>query len=97
MKQLTEEQAIEFVQKGEWKNWSSEQIVAFQLFQDRLCVDFSLFQKAMQDVLGRPVWTHEFAYRNELIKEYQGLKNKPTMSDIINLIPAEKLIVVSHD
>lgn len=72
MKQLTKKQAIAFYDSEKWKDWNSEEIVKFQLFQDRLCVPWSLFHKAMNDVLGRPVYTHEFASSNRknLTKEY---------------------------
>lgn len=94
MQQLTQEQAIAFGQSVEWRNWTSEQIVRFQLFQDRLCVDFSAFHKAMEDVLGRPVFTHEFAYQDHLIKEYLGEKDAPTFDEIIGLIPEDKRVVI---
>lgn len=95
MQQLTEKQAIAFAELGEWKNWTSEQIVRFQLFQDLLCVDFSAFHKAMEDVLGRPVFTHEFGSQGGLKEEYLGTKPAPTMDEIINLIPAEKRMILS--
>ena len=93
MKQLTQKEAVSVYDSGVWKNWSNEEIVKFQLFQDRLCVDFSRFQEAMQNVLGRPVFTHEFGFRDDLIKEYLGIKEAPTFEEIINLIPKDKLII----
>ena len=94
MKQLTKKQAINFVKNELWKEWNDEQIVRFQLFQERLCVDFSRFHEAMETVLKRPVWTHEFASPDDLRKEYLGAKSKPTMDEIINLIPKEKRIII---
>lgn len=79
---------------GEWKNWTDDEIVRFQLFQDRLAVPFTEFHRAITAVLGRPVYTHEFAFREQLIKEYLGEKEPPTFEDIINLIPAEKRIII---
>ena len=93
-KQLTTEQAIAMADSGVWKEWTAEQVVRFQLFQEKLCMDFSYFQKCMQDVLGRPVWTHEFAFRDELVKEYLGVKETPSFDDILNLIPKEKRLVI---
>ena len=93
-KQLTTEQAIAMADSGVWKEWTAEQVVRFQLFQEKLCMDFSHFQKCMQDVLGRPVWTHEFAFRDELVKEYLGVKETPSFEDILNLIPKEKRLVI---
>ena len=93
-KQLTTEQAIAMADSGVWKEWTAEQVVRFQLFQEKLCMDFSHFKKCMQDVLGRPVFTHEFAFRDELVKEYLGAKETPSFEDILNLIPKEKRLVI---
>lgn len=93
MKQLTSEQAIEFAKSGIWKDWSAEQIVRFQLFQTMLCMDFSSFHQAMEVVLKRPVFTHEFA-SHALKEEYLGTKEPPTYQEIIDLIPKEKLLIL---
>ena len=92
--QLTQEQAIEMAKSNVWKDWTSEQVVRFQMFQHRLCMDFSHFHKCVQDVLGRPVFTHEFAFRDDMVREYLGEKEAPTFDDIINLIPSEKRLVI---
>ena len=94
MKQLTENQAIKLAESKELENWTDEQIVRFQLFQDRLCMDFGRFQLAMEKVLDRPVWTHEFADKEGLIKEYLGVKEPPTFEEIMNLIPKDKRIII---
>ena len=93
-KQLTREQAISLYDSGVWKEWTAEQVVSFQLFQEKLCMEFSYFQKCIQDVLGRPVYTHEFGFHDELVKEYLGAKETPTFEDVINLIPEEKRLVI---
>ena len=92
--QLTQEQAIAMGESGVWKEWNAEQVVRFQMFQKCLCMDFGYFHKCVQEVLGRSVWTHEFAFRDELIKEYLGEKDTPTFDDILNLIPEEKRLVI---
>ena len=94
VEQLTKEQAIAMYDGGEWKTWDAEQIVKFQLFQDKLCVPFDKFHEAIEKVLGRPVWTHEFAFHDLLVREYLGIRPAPTMQEIIDLIPAEKRIVI---
>lgn len=93
--QLTQQEAIDFAKSGIWKNWTDEQIVRFQLFQKRMAMDFSRLHQAIEVVLGRSVFTHEFAIRDELIKEYLGGKPKPTMDEILELIPAEKRIIIN--
>jgi len=92
--QLTKEQAIKMFESKVWMEWTAEQVVRFQLFQKLLCMDFSHFHRCIQEVLGRQVYTHEFAFRDELLKEYLGAKETPTFEDIINLIPEEKRLII---
>lgn len=96
MEQLSQKQAIAFYDSGEWKNWNDEQIVRFQLFQDRLCVEWSRFHEAVGKVLDRPVFTHEFASsnRNNIVEEYLGVREAPSLEDVMNLIPKEKRLVI---
>ena len=94
MKQFTEEQAKRFYESGVWKTWSKEQIARFQLYQDILCVPFKVYHEAIENELGRPVWTHEFAFPNLLRQELEGKRNKPTFEEILCLIPAEKRMVI---
>ena len=96
MEQLNKEQAIAFFDSGVWIEWTDEQIFRFQLFQDRLCVEWSRFHKAAETVLGRPVFTHEFASsnRNNITEEYLGVREAPTMDEIVNLIPENKRLVI---
>lgn len=94
MEQLTKQRAIAFAQSGDWKLWTDEQIVRFQLFQDKLCIDFGRFHEAIENVLGRHVWTHEFADIDRIKQEYLGTKPTPTFEEIIDMIPAEKRITI---
>ena len=96
MKQLTKEQAILFSKSEIWADWSHEEIVKLQLFQDKLCMPFSRFHEAIEKVLDRPVYTHEFGLNYDgIVKEFLGEKEKPTFKEIINLIPKEKLIILN--
>lgn len=94
MKQLTKEQAIEIFNGDLWEEWSLEYIAKFQLYQSRLCVPFSKFHEAIEHELGRPVWTHEFAWLDNIKAEYEGKKPKPTFEEILELIPEEKRIIL---
>lgn len=96
MKQFTEEQAIAFNDSREWEQWSDEQIVRLQLFQDKICMEWNRFHQALEKVLGRAVYTHEFTNKNidNLKEEYLGTKQAPTFQEIVNLIPEEKRIVI---
>jgi hypothetical protein len=95
--QLTKEQAIQLAESGELDSWDAYEIVAFQLFQERLCMDFGKFHEAVEEVLGRPVWTHEFGWNRRLQEEFNGLRPRPSMEEIMSLIPPEKLIVLQMD
>lgn len=95
MKQVTKEQAILISDSKEWESWTDEEIVKFQLYQDRLCIPFGRFHQAIEIVLNRPVWTHEFAFPDRLRDEYLTLASPPTFQEIIDLIPKEKLIVIN--
>ena len=94
MKQLTKKQAIKFSESKVWETWTDEEIVRFQLFQEKLCMDFSRFHEAISKVLDRDVYTHEFADTDSLKEEYLGSKEPPTLDEIINLIPEDKRIII---
>jgi len=73
---------------------SPRDVAIFQLNEHRLCMNFGDFHKAVEDALGRPVWSHEFANPTYLLDEIYGNLPCPTMEDIINLIPKDKRIII---
>lgn len=91
---MGEKAAVAVFESGVWKEWSAEQKVAFQLFEERLCMPFGDFQAAVEEVLERPVFTHEFAFRDHLVDEFLGKKPKATFAEVLALIPAETLVIV---
>lgn len=94
MKQLTKEQAIAFSENKCYEDMTYRQIAEFQMEQDKLCMPFDIFHEAIEKTLGRPVFTHEFAFRKELRKELYGEKEPPTFEEICALIPKEKLMII---
>lgn len=69
---MTEEEAIRFSESGWYKGRSAEEIVALQLYEERLCVPkFSIFHEAMETVLKRSVQTLGFALADTLKKEFE--------------------------
>lgn len=95
MKQLTKDQAVAFCENKLYEGMTPRQIAEFQLMQDRLCVPFDVFHKAVEEALGRPVFTHEFGLNREgLIKEFYGEKEPPTLDEIFSLIPEEKRVLM---
>lgn len=94
---ITKDQAIALADSGWWKDRTDEDLVSFQLFEDRLCMPFSEFHRAVEKCLSRPVWTHEFAGKagqQRLQKEFLKEKPAPTFEEICNLIPEEKRIIL---
>ena len=69
---MTEEEAIAKCKSEWWYHCSAAKIVEFQLFEDRLCMDFSAFHGAVESVLGRQVFTHEFRNMDALRAEYNA-------------------------
>jgi len=95
MKQLSKQKAIELHDSKIWEDWTSEEIVKFQLWQEKLCVPFSVFHEAVEKSLGRPVYTHEFGMNLDGIKsEFLHERPEPTFDEILSLIPKEKLILI---
>lgn len=97
MQQLSKKQAIAIFEGGEWRDWTDEEIVKLQLYQKRLCVPFDVYHRAIGKVLGRGVFTHEFAGDKgfyALQEEYEGNRLAPTFEEIIAMLPAEKVVVV---
>ena len=86
MRQLTSEEAIEVAESGVWKKWTDDEIVRFQLYQDCLCMNFSRYHEAIEHVLGRGVWTHEFIHPELLQAEYEGKRTPPTVEEIFGML-----------
>lgn len=94
---MTREQAIELHRSRFWEGMTPRERAEFQLHEKRLCMPFEVFHKAVEESLGRPVWTHEFARLDLLRVELRGDAPAPTLEQIINLIPAEKRVLVILD
>ncbi len=96
MKQITREEAIKINESKLYEGWTDEEKVRFQLFQDRLAMPFGIFAEAVNNVLGRPVYTHEFGLnRDGLIKEFLGESPPPTFEEILALLPPDKILIIT--
>lgn len=92
---MTKEEAIALAESKFWENMNLPERAKFQLFEPLLCMPFSVFHEALEFALGRPVFTHELGMGLDGIKrEFLGERPAPTMEEIINLIPADKRIVI---
>lgn len=85
--QFTRDEAVEFASEHRWESLSPPERGLLQLRQDRLCMDFSAFHEGVTALLGRPVYTHEFAKPDFLWEEYLGLRDAPTFQQIIDKLP----------
>ena len=99
--------AMEKYGNNHW--WLSDEpkiIAQNQLFEDCLLVPFALFHKGIEELLGRPVWTHEFGtnikgLREEATKVISGLpledrnvRIQQGIKSITKRVAKEKIILV---
>lgn len=90
------EAAISIYESQWWKGKTHRQIVEFQLFTAELCCPFAIFHEAVEKSLGRPVFTHEFGLNYDgICKEFLGEAEAPTLQQIMDLIPADKRVVIT--
>ncbi len=91
---IGKDKAIELYNSKWWEGLPDRDVATFQLFTAELCMPFGDFQMAMERTLKRPVWTHEFASFDRMVKELMGEAPAPTFQEILDMIPAEKRILV---
>ncbi len=57
---------------------------------------FDVFHEAVEQALGHAVFTHEFGLDLERLQaELLGNAPAPTLDEILNLIPADKRVLVA--
>lgn len=89
------ESAIALAATRWWERATDRQIAEFQMTENRLCLPFDCFHEAVEKTLGRPVFTHEFGLnRDGLYAELFEGRETPSFEDILNLIPADKRVIV---
>lgn len=87
---MTKEEALRFTESKWYEGRSAEDIVALQLYEERLCVpEFSIFHEAMETALKRPVQTLEFGMITDSLKaEFEA--SVPNAQSLIEKMQAEK-------
>ena len=75
---LTKEEADAYAATGWYKNKTAQEIVDFQLFEDRLCMPIDLFHKALEEALGRPVKSEEFSAKGLACLQREYIANFQT-------------------
>lgn len=93
----TPKEAIALAKTSWWKGRDPLEVALWQMDAGLLSMDFGDFHEAVEKALGRPVWTHEFANPKALREEFFKERPAPSMAEILDLIPAEKRIVVVID
>jgi hypothetical protein len=89
------EAAIALHDSGWWVGKSAREIAEFQMLTAELCMPFGVFHQAMEESLGRPVWTHEFGLDMPgLMAELMGERPTPSFDAILALIPEDKRVLV---
>ena len=68
---MTKEEALKKYDSSWWEDASDREVVEFQLYEDRLCMDMGDFQMALERELGRSVWTSELASPRHLKEEFE--------------------------
>ena len=91
---MTRQQAIDLHSTKWWEKATHEEIARFQI-GERMCCEWSVFHKAVEKTLGRSVYSHEFGFnwlglRKELLEGGPA----PTMEEIIEMIPPDKVILI---
>ena len=56
---MTKQEAIDKYNSKFWKTMTAKEIAKFQINEERLCMPFDIFQKAIEDTLGCSVLTHQ--------------------------------------
>jgi hypothetical protein len=67
---MTEEQARTLVESRFWERQTPEELASFQLFEERLCMPFEVYQGAVEEVLGRPVFLSELTIPDDIRAEW---------------------------
>ena len=92
---ITADQAIALAATKWWEGRDPRDVALFQLENRLLCMPFDVFHQAIEAALDRPVWTHEMAMGwDGLVAELRGDRGSPSFAAIMELIPADKRIIV---
>ena len=88
------DKAIELAESRWWEGCDHRKIATFQMLTEELCMPFGVFHEAVEKTLGRPVFTHEFAFYDGLVSELLLGRNPPTLDEVLELIPKDKRVVL---
>jgi ferredoxin len=85
---------------AEWEDRSDaasmspeERVAEFESWGSVLEIDFPKLHKRIEELVGRPVWTHELA-RPELLRHEILTGDHPTLEGVMAKLPADKPVIV---
>ena len=81
---------IKLAESNWWELFTPNQAAFLQFNQDKLCMPFSIFHEYFEKLIGRPVYTHEFASKR-LLQEELDTGIHPSLNEILAQIPPGKL------
>ena len=84
---ISMEEALEWDAAKWWIGLDDRTVALAQLRQSLLCMPFDLFHKAVEGAAGVPVWTHEFAEPERLIRmiEDESGRTEDPVSSLIRI------------
>lgn len=85
-------QAITLNDSNWWIHMAAKDVVKFQLFIGELSMPFDDLHTLTQEVLGRPIYTHEFGPDGRLQQEFLDLfgGSIPSFDELVLLLPDNK-------
>ncbi len=90
---LNYEEAVAKYNSKWWEGKSAKEIVDFQLYEVRECMPLDIFQQALTEMLGRDVYTHEFADFKALQEEYEGKRQFDGLIPSFRRVAPDKPII----
>ena len=75
-----------------------ERVAEFESW--RVCeIDFNKIHRRIEELVGRPVWTHEIGLNRAGLREEARVRTGelPTVEKLVEGIPAENLVIVSTE
>ena len=74
-----------------------ERVAELRLLLGPLEIDFPLVHERIEELVGRPVWTHEFGLRSQ--EEFEEMTRqrtceRPDLVDIVSLVPPNKETII---
>ena len=81
--------------------WTARDLATLQCEQSRLLMPMTVFHRAMEQALNRPVWLHEFARVERLRQELDGTVLPPSdplahaLETLREVAPATPVVVVT--